>query len=1251
MGKFDALTNIPVELRNALETEANAPDSEPITDDSAIHNDVDGELAELTEKGVPVAADLLIIEDSADSSSKKKVQISNLPGGTDADAIHDNVDGEVAAVAVKGVPVVGDIILIEDSAAANAKKSITLGTIPGLADTIHDNVAGEIDAIAAKAVPTVADQMLIEDAAAANAKKKVVIANFPKIAILDGDTIVENGFENKTDSVMSFVDGTRTFTIDVAVATFTFWSNTNKFTKSGAEDLIIGDVEGIHYIYYNSAGALAETTTFNDSLIIDEALITIIYWDATNNEAIMRNEERHGRSMGSATHVHLHHTLGTLYDGGLGLGDFTADGSGALAAHATFSVDDGEIHDEDNEYDIVGGSPQTLAPTAQIPMFYRDGASGEWRRITATDYPVTTTGTGRAAWNEWTGATWQLTEVTSNQYVLTHIFATCDVVHPMIGIVGQSSYPTQAAARAGAQTELASLVIGNLSGLAVEFIPIGSVIYQTSNAYGNAVKSRIRTTDTGDDYVDFRASGVGGGAGFTTNDHAALSGLTGDDHPAYINSTQAATQYYVDGTAGSDLNDGLSWGAAKATLQGMFDIIPLNVRHNITINCRNTITETTDAVLDVTLYENVFFVIDGGDDLSVINDNGGGDFTADINTTQSIGETGAGWTPGDYYGYMVEITSGGMAGEVRTIRNNTADTLIPTTDFSAAPTGLDFRIMEPDTVVTDAAGGFEFYINPKGFGTYVIQRMTFKGEFYTYIRQGDSTPVVHLASLVYDLDAATIASIYSVSEASVWSFPLTRDPATYAFLGGNYKGGIGVLDNTTEISFINAGEMFLYGVVTKSFIEFVNSTIRGIDNGNNFQLGCIVRDCRTNLGFTSSPGYTDTLITNSGGNGVDIIGGNVNMDSDTLDISDCSAHGIEVTRNGILQITDTVAGTGNTGHGVAVSNGGRVTTAAGITPTLTGGAGDVQNNGATEAWAANTSYGPVYLDEITEGGAGTDTTAVHDNVSAEISAVSEKATPVDADLLLIEDSADTNSKKKIQIGNLPGGGSVADNLPMLDWSSVSVIDVVSKPGKSGSLIATLNDGVQYTATSPLTMDMAVSGLGGIEASDSETNDQWFYLYLVPDGSDFDVISTRNDPESGPDDYAIWKYIGAVRNNNASNLENFYQDGNYFQRDGQITIGNLSKTGSWVGPGIDDFVPRSCGSVYLQGSVTSTTASHTLYVRTWNSPSGVGSAWCGAESSFTARIVTPEVGDKSIHYVAIAGSDTFIYIIGWYDSYI
>jgi hypothetical protein len=49
--------------------------------------------------------------------------------GTDANAIHDNVSGEIAAITQKVTPVAADKILIEDSEDTNAKKYITAGSI------------------------------------------------------------------------------------------------------------------------------------------------------------------------------------------------------------------------------------------------------------------------------------------------------------------------------------------------------------------------------------------------------------------------------------------------------------------------------------------------------------------------------------------------------------------------------------------------------------------------------------------------------------------------------------------------------------------------------------------------------------------------------------------------------------------------------------------------------------------------------------------------------------------------------------------------------------------------------------------------------------------------------------------------------------------------------------------------------------------------------------------------------------------
>ena len=113
------------------------------TDETAIHDDTAAEISVITEKVSPVGADKLLIEDSAASDAKKMVQITNLPGGADADAIHDNVASEISAITAKGTPVAGDFLVIEDSAAANAKKSVLFSALESTLD--HGSLAGLAD--------------------------------------------------------------------------------------------------------------------------------------------------------------------------------------------------------------------------------------------------------------------------------------------------------------------------------------------------------------------------------------------------------------------------------------------------------------------------------------------------------------------------------------------------------------------------------------------------------------------------------------------------------------------------------------------------------------------------------------------------------------------------------------------------------------------------------------------------------------------------------------------------------------------------------------------------------------------------------------------------------------------------------------------------------------------------------------------------------------------------------------------------
>jgi hypothetical protein len=367
------------------------------------------------------------------------------------------------------------------------------------------------------------------------------------------DTNEPTGFLDRAESQISFTDATRTFTIQPAVTSFDFYAKSAKFTVSAAETLVIPNTSGNHYIYYNQSGVLESTTVFSSAIIEQFAFVAIVYWNASTSTHTYFADERHGITMDGVTHAYLHTVFGARYLSGLALLGFSVDGTGDVNSNAQFTADSGSIRDEDILH-------QSLAQ-AQIPVLYRDGLL--WKKKAADAYPVIYSGSagytgasGRLPFNEFTGGAWQLTEVPSLDFVLVHLFATNDIDNPIVAVQGTASYPTSSAARTNANLE-----ISTLSGMPfAEFVPMGSVIFQTATGYTNATKSRVRSTDTGAEYVDFRGTQLYTPAGEASS-HGLLSGLSADDHLQYHTDARGDIRYYtksqVDSTVSglqSDIN-------------------------------------------------------------------------------------------------------------------------------------------------------------------------------------------------------------------------------------------------------------------------------------------------------------------------------------------------------------------------------------------------------------------------------------------------------------------------------------------------------------------------------------------------------------------------------------------------------------------------------------------------------------------------------------------------------------------------
>lgn len=415
-----------------------------------------------------------------------------------------------------------------------------------------------------------------------------------KITTLDAlqeQTKEPTGFPSRTTSTMSFDDGTRTFSIEPVGESFEYYVVGDLYTVSEEQTVVISDTEGIHFIYFDGDTLVDDPSPPNVNVLSDVAYVAVLYWSVAAQSAIYFGEERHGTTMSGATHNYLHNTFGTRYISGLALGSFTADGDGSSASHVQFSCASGVIYDEDIVNTITAGSPQALASPAEIPVLYRTGLT-LWHKKDSNVYPVLasgdvgyTGGSGRLAYNEFTGGAWQLTEVGEGHFVLMHFYATNDINHPVVAILGSSTYTTAENAKNGVNEEVA-LWMGMPFA---EFTPIGAVIYQTSSSYTNAVKARVVSTSSGS-YIDMRDVSVLR-VGSAANDHGSLAGLDGDDHPQYM---------LVNG--GRAMTNNLNMGGNQITNVGNVDGVDVSAhasRHNpggsdaIATAAATTLTATT----------------------------------------------------------------------------------------------------------------------------------------------------------------------------------------------------------------------------------------------------------------------------------------------------------------------------------------------------------------------------------------------------------------------------------------------------------------------------------------------------------------------------------------------------------------------------------------------------------------------------------------------------------------------------------
>jgi len=128
-----------------------------------------------------------------------------------------------------------------------------------------------------------------------------------------------------------------------------------------------------------------------------------------------------------------------------------------------------------------------------------------------------------------------------------------------------------------------------------------------------------------------------------------------------------------------------------------------------------------------------------------------------------------------------------------------------------------------------------------------------------------------------------------------------------------------------------------------------------------------------------------------------------------------------------------------------------------------------------------------------------------------------------------------------------------------------------------SCIVGADDGTMLMGVDiPITVDITASGANGLDTG-SEAANTWYYIWLIYNpatDTTAGLFSTSSTSPTLPSGYTKKRLIGAVRNDNSSDLLNFIQNNYVVSYNGtQVALFNGSATG-WTNINLDNYVPTS-----------------------------------------------------------------------------
>lgn len=297
------------------------------------------------------------------------------------------------------------------------------------------------------------------------------------------------GFANRTSSTLAFNEGTRTLTLTPTSTTKVYRYGT-EYEITSAKTIVITNTSGGRYIKFDpdtqelvEVGAVGSFPDFKSDI-----LVSYIYWDASNQKAIIVGDERHGVDRDTQWHYSQHLDVGAIWRSG-GAASYVLDSQTTYRIGLSAPIG---IADEDINISIThSASPvapfqQTLESIAVLPVVYLSGTSYVQQAPLATQWYI---GTNTAYFNQLTGSSGSLVEAADNKYIVYWVVATNDIYYPVKLIMGHFAH--------NQLTEAEAETFGDYGLPVPELVPMHKVILQTSINYTNKVIVRQVSTVTG----------------------------------------------------------------------------------------------------------------------------------------------------------------------------------------------------------------------------------------------------------------------------------------------------------------------------------------------------------------------------------------------------------------------------------------------------------------------------------------------------------------------------------------------------------------------------------------------------------------------------------------------------------------------------------------------------------------------------------------------------------------------------------